>query len=131
MEKIDSMQDFEDRFLGDSVNLEPRTIKGVNGAFMIQLTGELLETTAQRIKRTVEKYSGEKTTPIYLSLGGTVVAVGNVDMSMEFYREINSLLTPYKPEYFNYIDKERIPFDTSVLISTIKIIRTYDAEKFV
>lgn len=131
MVRINSMNEFEERVLGSSVDLEPRTVKGEDGAFMIQLTGELLETTAYRIKRTIEKYSGTKKTPVYLSLGSNVVSVGSVDVSMAFYKELNSLLTPYKPEFFNYVDGERVPFDTIVLVPTIKIIRTYDAEKFI
>lgn len=131
MVRINSMTEFEDRVLGSSVDLEPRTVKGAEGAFMVQLTGELLETTAHRIKRTVEKYSGSKETPMYLALGDKVLSVGSIDVTMAFYNELNSLLTPYKPEFFNYIGGERIPYSISTLIPTIKIIRVYDAEKFV
>lgn len=131
MVRINDMSEFEERVLGSSVDLEHRTVKGVSGAFMIQLTGELLESTAYRIKRTIDKYSGEQTTPVYLSLGDNVVSLGSVDITMAFYKELNSLLTPYKPEFFDYVDGERIPYNVSVLIPTIKIIRTYDAEKFV
>lgn len=131
MVRINDMNDFEERVLGSAVDLEPKTVKGESGAFMIHLTGNLLETTAYRIKHAIEKYSGEQTTPVYLSLDDNVVSLGSVDITMSFYKELNSLLTPYKPEFFNYVDGERIPYDVSVLIPTIKIIRTYDAEKFV
>lgn len=131
MVRINDMDEFEERVLGLGVDLEPRTVKGENGAFMIQLTGNLLETTAYRIKRTIDKYTGEQTTPVYLSLDDNVVSLGSVDITMSFYKELNSLLTPYKPEFFNYVSGERIPYDVSVLIPTIKIVRTYDAEKFI
>ncbi len=131
MVRINDMDEFEERVLGLGVDLEPRTVKGENGAFMIQLTGNLLETTAYRIKRTIDKYTGEQTTPVYLSLDDNVVSLGSVDITMSFYKELNSLLTPYKPEFFNYVSGKRIPYDVSVLIPTIKIVRTYDAEKFI
>lgn len=131
MVRINDMDEFEERVLGLGVDLEPRTVKGENGAFMIQLTGNLLETTAYRIKRTIDKYTGEQTTPVYLSLDDNVVSLGSVDITMSFYKELNSLLTPYKPEFFSYVSGERIPYDVSVLIPTIKIVRTYDAEKFI
>lgn len=135
--QIKNMGDFEERILGEGLDTEAKTTSSVSGAFVIQLQGTLLESTAYRIKRVVKKYlpkvDTEETTPIYLSLGDNSgsVHVGDVKLSMAFYKEFNSLVTPYKPEYFIYSPEGMIPFDKNTLTSTITVNRTYESEKFV
>lgn len=135
MVQIDNVHDFEERILGDTVDIEAKKTQSVQGAFVIRLQGTLLESTAYRIKRVVKKYKGDTldSTPIYLSLGGNSgsVTVGDVKLTMAFYKELNSLVTPYKPEYFTYTSEGLIPFDVQTLIPTIAVHRTYESEKFV
>lgn len=135
--QIKNMGDFEERILGEGLDTEAKTTSGVSGAFVIQLQGKLLDSTAHRIQRVVKKYlpkvDTEETTPIYLSLGDNSgsVHIGDVKLSMAFYKEFNSLVTPYKPEYFIYSPEGMIPFDKNNLTSTITVNRTYESEKFV
>lgn len=129
MVRIKDMEDFEQRINGEGLDMSPRTVNGKSGAFLIQLSSELLETTAHRIKRIIDKHSSGNT-PIYLELNGRVISLGESDLTMAFYKEINSVLTPYKPQYFNVLDGDKLSFDVDSLIPTIRIQRTYDAETF-
>lgn len=129
MVRIKDMEDFEERINGKGLDMNPRTVNSKSGAFLIQLSSELLETTAHRVKRTIEKHS-KGNTPIYLELDGRVISLGEADLTMSFFKELNSVLTPYKPAYYNVLDGEKVDFEIDSLISTIRIQRTYDAENF-
>lgn len=135
MVRIKDMSDFEQRILGDKLDLSPSVVKSKNGAFVIQLTSNLLESSAHRLNRVIKRHSSnDSETPVYISMNkGTkqqLMVIGKVDLTMMFYKEVTSVLTPFHPEYYRYENKEFKPFSQKELIGTIKVTRSYPSEKF-
>lgn len=88
-----SREEFEDRFLGDAIDLSPREIVQEDTGWVIELSSMPFEKTAMKLKEIVERNSGDK--PVYLSVGSTMVKVGDITPGVllinEIYQTLNTL----------------------------------------
>lgn len=82
--------EFNDRFLGDKLDLSPREVEQEDNGWVIELENMPYERTASKLREIVEREAGDK--PIYLSVGTTMVQLGNIKPSIELINELYQIL---------------------------------------
>lgn len=85
-----SRDEFNDRFLGDKIDLSPREVRQVDNSWVVELDNMPYERTATKIKEIVARENGDK--PLYLSVGATKVKLGDIKPSIELINELNQVL---------------------------------------
>ena len=83
-------EEFENRFLGDEIDLSPREVQQENSGWVIELNSMPYERTATKLKQVVERSDGDK--PIYLKVGETMVKIGEVKPGVGLINEIYQML---------------------------------------
>lgn len=83
-------EEFENRFLGDEIDLSPREVQQEDSGWIIELDSMPYERTATKLKQVVERSGGDK--PIYLKVGETMVKIGDVKPGVGIINEIYLML---------------------------------------
>lgn len=83
-------EEFENRFLGDEIDLSPREVVQEESSWVIELAQMPFEKTASKIKEIVEREAGSK--PIYLQVDTTMVKLGDIKPSVMLINEISQVL---------------------------------------
>lgn len=83
-------EEFNNRFLGDTIDLSPREVVREDEGWTIELESMPYERTANKIKEIIVRESGDK--PIYLKVGTTTVRLGEVKPSVELINELKQVL---------------------------------------
>lgn len=83
-------EDFNNRFLGEKIDLSPRQVVQADNSWVIELENMPYERTATKLKEIVAREAGDK--PMYLSVGSTKVKLGDIKPSIELINELNQVL---------------------------------------
>lgn len=82
--------EFNNRFLGDKLDLSPREVEQEDNGWVIELENMPYERTASKLREIVVREAGDK--PIYLSVGTTMVQLGDIKPSIELINELYQVL---------------------------------------
>lgn len=82
--------EFNSRFLGDKLDLSPREVEQEDNGWVIELENMPYERTASKLREIVVREAGDK--PIYLSVGTTMVKLGDIKPSIELINELYQVL---------------------------------------
>lgn len=85
-----SRTEFENRFLGDTIDLSPREVAQEESSWVIELESLPYERTATKLKGVIERNEGGK--PIYLQVGATMVKLGDIQTGVGIINEIYQTL---------------------------------------
>ena len=83
-------EEFNQRFLGDTIDLSPREIEQESTGWEIELDNMPYERTATKLKEIILREEGDK--PVYLKVGNTTVKLGEVTPSVALINEIYQVL---------------------------------------
>lgn len=83
-------EEFNDRFLGDKLDLSPREVEQEDNGWVIELENMPYERTATKLREIVAREVGDK--PIYLSVGATMVKLGDIKPSIELINVLYQIL---------------------------------------
>lgn len=84
-------EEFENRFLGDEIDLSPREVVREESGWVIELDRMPYEKTALKLKTIVERSVGDK--PVYLQVGTTTVKLGDIKPNIGILNDMYQTLT--------------------------------------
>lgn len=131
-----TQEEFQKRVFGNGemlskeIDISPKNKKAEDNSFVILYRGKLTESTVNRLKKTVMKFSLdlENAKEVYLGFppkekngSPTFVLLGKVDFSLHFYKEIKSIFLPFSQDtgYFMYSNGGLSTFNPDDFIDTI------------
>lgn len=132
------LNEFQQRILahGQKIDLKPTEESASDGAFLIQTSGLYKETLTQ-LHFNMQKFPGE--TDIYLAIPGkdnetSILAIGKVELNMDFYKITSKLLSVFNGEYFRVsVDNGELkttPFDPYTLIMTAHFLKEKEQDAY-
>ena len=127
-------EDFMKRVTGEGtlskgLDVSANKVYGVDGSFVLLMTGTMVESTANRLKKLLIKYTVSDDTAKDFYLGvpqesgqPRLIKLGSVNLNMRFVKELQSIFSHQEREvsYHIYNKGSFTDFDQDALIPTIK-----------